>query len=165
MSIQSTISQVANRYGVPPEIAVSVARRESNFNQAAIGTSGEVGMFQLMPGTAADLGVDPSNLSENIDGGVRYLREQFDRFGSWDLALAAYNAGPGNVSKGFIPHEYVSGVLVDSGYGTYTPHYSVDVIDLYPSPWETFTDSQLAGIPLWVFGIAAGAVASIALRR
>jgi soluble lytic murein transglycosylase-like protein len=164
VGIQSTITQVANQYGVPPEIAIAVARRESNFNQNARGSSGEVGMFQLMPATAGDLGVDPSNLNENIDGGIRYLRQQFDSFGSWDLALAAYNAGPGNVRDGFIPHEYVDGVLADSGYGT-TPRFTVDVVGDFPTPWETFTNSTPGGIPLWVYGIAAGAVAAMVIRR
>lgn len=103
MTVQEQIAAAAQRYGVSPALALAVARRESSFNQAARGSSGEVGVMQLMPATAAELGVNPYDLGANIDGGVRYLRQQFDRFGDWGLAVAAYNAGPGNVSRGVIP--------------------------------------------------------------
>ena len=55
--------------------------------------------MQLMPGTARDLGVDPNNLDQNIEGGMRYLAQMYKKFGDWTLALAAYNAGPGAVEK------------------------------------------------------------------
>jgi hypothetical protein len=101
-SIQTDIAAAASRYGVPPSLAVAVAQRESGFNQAARGTSGEVGVFQLMPGTAAQLGVNPSDLSQNIDGGVRYLSQMYQQFGDWHTALEAYNGGPGNVARGTV---------------------------------------------------------------
>jgi hypothetical protein len=102
-TIQDDISAAASRYGVPSWLAIAVAQRESGFNQAARGTSGEIGVFQLMPGTAAQLGVNPSDLSQNIDGGVRYLSQMYNQFGDWRTALEAYNGGPGNVARGTIP--------------------------------------------------------------
>ena len=77
---------------------------ESNYTQGAISHTGALGLAQLMPGTADYLGVDPADPIENLDGGARYLLEQMDEFGSLELALAAYNAGPDAVRKyGGIP--------------------------------------------------------------
>jgi soluble lytic murein transglycosylase-like protein len=108
------ISEAAGRWGVPASLAIAVAERESGFRQSAVGTSGEIGVFQLMPAAASDMGVNRESLDGNIEGGVRYLRSMFDQFGDWGTALAAYNAGPGNVSRGVIPDstkQYVSAVL------------------------------------------------------
>ena len=114
LEIQQQITNVANSYGVPPSIALGVAKTESNFNQAAMGAKGEIGVFQLMPATAAGLGVNASDLLSNITGGVGLLKQLFDRFGDWGKALAAYNAGPTAVVKGKIPastQQYVTKVM------------------------------------------------------
>ncbi len=94
------ITSEAQRQGLDPNIALAVARQESGFNQAARGPGGEIGVFQLMPGTARDLGVNPLILMENIGGGIAYLKQGLNAFGG-DLAkaLAAYNAGIDRVSK------------------------------------------------------------------
>lgn len=116
MSVVALISGEAIAQGVPPELALAVARRESGYNQSARGAAGEVGVFQLMPGTAGDLGVNPYDLSENIHGGVSYLRQQFDRFGDWATALAAYNAGPGRAhNPPSSTRGYVADILSDWG--------------------------------------------------
>lgn len=72
---------------------------ESGYNQSAISRTGAIGLGQLMPGTAAKLGVDPRNVHQNLDGSARYLLMLLDRFGSKELALAGYNAGPEAVTK------------------------------------------------------------------
>ena len=94
----------AARHGVPEDLFLRLVQQESGWNAAARSHKGAMGLAQLMPGTAARLGVDANDPHQNLDGGARYLRMQYDRFGSWRLALAAYNAGPEAVVKhGGIP--------------------------------------------------------------
>ena len=100
------ISEAAARYGVDERILIAVARRESDFRRNLVSDTGARGVMQLMPETAADLGVhDSFNVRQNIFGGAKYLRQLQDMFdGDLDLMLAAYNAGPGAVLKyGGIP--------------------------------------------------------------
>lgn len=82
----------------------SLVKQESRFNPTAKSHVGAYGLTQLMPATAAELGVDPRDPRQNLDGGARYIAQQLKRFGRYDYALAAYNAGAGNVKKyGGIP--------------------------------------------------------------
>jgi len=98
------IVQTAQKLGVDPHIALSIAKIESNFNASAKSPRGAIGLFQLTPSTAKKLGVNPYIVSENIEGGLKYYQMLYKKYGSIDLALAAYNAGPGNVKKyGGIP--------------------------------------------------------------
>ncbi len=94
----------ARRHDVPEEMFLRLVQQESGWNAGAVSSKGATGLAQLMPGTADFLGVDINDPAENLDGGARYLRMMYDRFGSWRLALAAYNAGPQAVEKhGGIP--------------------------------------------------------------
>ncbi|SNS49681.1 Cell wall-associated hydrolase, NlpC family [Geodermatophilus saharensis] len=87
------------RHGVDPALLAGVAEVESGFDSSAVSPAGATGLMQFMPATAAGLGVDASDPASAVDGAARYLRQLTDRFGSTDLALAAYNAGPGAVAR------------------------------------------------------------------
>ncbi len=108
----------ASKYGLDHRLVYAVIEVESNFDASAISHAGAEGLMQIMPETQKDLGVrDSFDPEENIDAGVRYLREQINRFGDLKLALAAYNAGPSQVEryKGVPPFDetqrYVGKVL------------------------------------------------------
>ncbi|WP_282601693.1 lytic transglycosylase domain-containing protein [Paracoccus sp. PARArs4] len=94
----------AQRNGIPEDLFLRLVQQESGWNPNARSHKGAMGLAQLMPGTAAKLGVNPTDPVQNLNGGARYLRMMYNQFGSWNLALAAYNAGPGAVQKyGGIP--------------------------------------------------------------
>lgn len=93
------IVSTAKRLGVDPYIALGIAKIESNFNTSVKSSGGAIGLYQLTPNTAKILGVNPYIVKENIEGGLKYYQMFYKRYGSVDLALAAYNAGPGNVKK------------------------------------------------------------------
>lgn len=94
------IALAACAEGVPPALLDALIARESRYNPAAISPKGAIGLTQLLPATASALGTgNPWSTYANLKGGARYLRQQLDTFGRYDLALAAYNAGPGSVRR------------------------------------------------------------------
>ena len=152
----ASITSVANSYGVSPSLALAVAQTESSMNPNALGpvtSNGQraVGLFQLMPATAAGLGVDPNDPLQNIEGGVKYLSQLLSQYGGdTELALAAYNAGPGNVSRyGGVPpftatQNYVSKIMGMLGLSSDGGDYSI--VD----------DSSSGGVDLGMVAILAG---------
>lgn len=98
-TIKATIVKHSIEMGVDPAIALSIARTESGFRHEARSSHGAVGVFQLMPSTARRMGLNPYSLNDNIRGGIMYYKSMYKMFGSMELALAAYNAGPGNVKR------------------------------------------------------------------
>ena len=121
ISIEELIAQAAAAYGVDPQLVRAIAVAESNMNQDEISEVGAIGVMQLMPETAAGLGVNPYDERENIEGGTIYLKQMLDAFdGDIPLAVAAYNAGPNAVKRygGIPPYSE-------------TQHYVGRVMDMY----------------------------------
>lgn len=133
-AIVADIRRIAQEEGVDPDLAVRVAKQESGFRQDATSRAGARGIMQLMPDTAKELGVDLNDPMQNIRGGVRYLGQQQRAFGSPDLALAAYNAGPGRVREYLrtgraLPQETQNYVSALRGAGISPDIASVDYTD------------------------------------
>lgn len=98
-TVKAAIVKHSIEMGIDPAIALSIAKTESGFRHEARSSHGAVGVFQLMPSTARRMGLNPYLLDDNIKGGIMYYKSMYKMFGSMELALAAYNAGPANVKK------------------------------------------------------------------
>lgn len=109
--IADVIEDKAAKYNIDPLFAAAVFELESNYHNTAISDAGAIGIAQLMPATASDLQVNPHSIEQNIDGGVRYLRQMIDLYSNkgrykYNYALAAYNAGMGNVGNSIPTYTY-----------------------------------------------------------
>ena len=128
IDLRQQARDAATAAGLDPDLVHRLITRESNYNPSAISSKGAIGLMQLMPDTAAELGVDPDDPTDNIKGGVSYLKSLMDRYqGDTRKAVAAYNAGPGAVDQyGDVPpfketQEYVKAVLGSQPTAAATP--------------------------------------------
>lgn len=96
---QKLIEKYSKKHNINPKLIVALIHQESKFKHTVTSKKGAIGLLQLMPKTANWLKVDPYDLEQNIDGGIGYLAKQLKKYKNIKLALAAYNAGPGNVDK------------------------------------------------------------------
>ena len=115
---RDSVARLAAKYDISPALLEAVVWQESRWNERARSPVGARGLAQLMPGTAAQMGINPADPVRNLEGGARYLRMQLDAFdGNVEKALAAYNAGPARVEKaGGVPNiretrEYVAAIM------------------------------------------------------
>ena len=123
------VAELSQRFDLSPSLIEALVWQESRWRQNAVSPVGARGLAQLMPGTARDLGVDPHDAFQNLEGGARYLREQLDRFdGDLEKALAAYNAGPGRVIRaGGVPRIRETQTYVASIMGRLSNHSRQDL--------------------------------------
>lgn len=98
-TVKAAIVKYSVEMGVDPAITLSIAKTESGFRHEARSVHGAVGVFQLLPSTARRMGLNPYSLDDNIKAGIMYYKSMYKMFGSMELAVAAYNAGPANVKK------------------------------------------------------------------
>ncbi len=184
MAVSDQILSAAQAAGInPPQLALEVAIQESGLNQNARGAAGEIGIFQLLPSTAAMLGVDPTDPAQNIQGGCRYLAMLLTQFGDPVAAVAAYNAGPGTVqnaigsygrdaSSGYpawfhgIPsstQSYVSSIFNNLNT-QYAINFNLGIPEPAASGSAPSTGVTAAGVPTtapspWILAIAIGGLA------
>ena len=136
--LDAIFTEASNTYGVSKDLLKAMAKAESNFNPSAVSSAGAMGIMQLMPATAASLGVSNAfDARENIMGGAKYISQLLEKYnGDTSLALAAYNAGSGSVDKyGGIPpftetQNYVSKIMADLGMTASTTTQTGTIFDL-----------------------------------
>lgn len=160
-------TQAAQTYGIPVDTFLSLLGAESSWNPSALSTKGAIGIGQLMPATAKELGVDPYDPEQNIYGSAKYLAQQFKRFGDPTLAVAAYNAGPAAVAKygGVPPYEetqnYVARVLGTQMADQVTPP---QMAPQQAAGYQPFSPDNLSRSQRTMLGFAALRDAAAALR-
>jgi soluble lytic murein transglycosylase-like protein len=139
------VHQAACEAGLPIGLLDAMIMQESRYQPAAVSPKGAVGLAQLMPGTALQLGVDRFSMLENLRGGARYLKQQVDKFGRYDLALAAYNAGPARVERRWaVPRIAETQVYVQSILANWTSAAPTPTVSTGPLQ---FRRAQLVFMP------------------
>jgi hypothetical protein len=148
LNIAEKVAMEAEKQGVDPSLALSFANIESNYNHGAKSSAGAIGVMQLMPGTAKDLNVDPNDVDQNITGGVKYIKQNFDKYKDPYLTAIAYNAGPGVADKfaiskdtSILPTETIN--YVSKLGDLYTP--TVNVTPTEPTQTEQPTQTKPGG--------------------
>ena len=143
-AIKNLIVSTAIKMGLDPSIALGIADKETGFNQAARGKAGEIGVFQLMPNTARMLGVDPNDLSQNVQGGIAYIMQMYAKYHDWAKAIAAYN-GTGPAARSYaddvinnrIPRYTMPGTPgVHGGVGTTIGNLNIHITQPHASKEE-----------------------------
>jgi soluble lytic murein transglycosylase-like protein len=178
MTIQDQITAAANSAGVPAWLALAIAQRESGFNNSAVGSSGEIGIFQLMPSTAAQLGVDPTDPTQNIAGGVAYIAQLLRTFGGdTQKAAAAFNCGPTCVANAVSSGGAGWAALIPSSTQSYVaavtgslPSAAPQVQSAGSVPTMTLPATQMPGSGVIAFDwepylLAGGAIFTFLLLR
>ena len=121
-TVKAKIAKHAIEMGLDPAMALSIAKAESGYCHDKRSRYGAIGVFQLMPATAKRMGYNPYHLQDNIKGGIAYYKKMYKMFGSMELAIAAYNAGPAVVKRyNAVPpyretKRFVSGIMSDYYY-------------------------------------------------
>lgn len=127
--VKAIIVKQSIELGIDPALGLSIAKTESNFRHNTKSPYGAVGVFQLLPSTARTMGINPYYLSDNIRGGLMYYKMMYKMFGSTELALAAYNAGPVAVARQkTVPRAtkgFVNTIMADYRYYTKNPDQAI----------------------------------------
>lgn len=144
---EETIRKYARLHGVPEDLALGIGLLENGGSETAVSSAGALGVFQLMPGTARNLGLtvnksidERRDPEKNIDAGIRYLKKNYDRFGDWGLSAWAYHAGEGNVVKALkayarANHEItLPGVKNFRAHREYVAEYEITIHKLLSDP-------------------------------
>lgn len=149
-TVKESIVRHSIELGIDPALALSIAKSESGFRHEARSSHGAVGVFQLMPSTARRMGVDPYTLSGNIKGGLIYYKKMYKMFGSTELALAAYNAGPGTVKRyNRVPpigetRRFVSNIMTEYKRQKSNPDPAITKVRNITKPEKTVTTVEAA---------------------
>lgn len=142
LNIAEKVAMEAEKQGVDPSLALSFANIESSFIPKAKSTAGAIGVMQLMPGTAKDLNIDPNDIDQNIAGGIKYIKQNFEKYKDPYLTAIAYNAGPSVADKfatskdpSILPMETVN--YVSKLGDIYTPSTKVPTTETQPTSTTT----------------------------
>jgi len=153
IDLTDLIDEAADAAGVPRAIALSVAMQESGVCQwnpdgsIVTGSSGELGVFQLMPATAAALGVDPTDVNQNIQGGVRFLAQLYQRYADWSLAVQHYN-GSGPAAVAYAQQVMARAALLGAGA---PPVVALSTVDLSSLPMPLLIGAAAVFLVMMLF--------------